>query len=121
MPPKKYTPKSGAVNGTITGILLKILKQKQRQKLGKLSTSIVFWMIDMLPTEERRKQSLYSCPRLIVVKMDTEGHKPFTVEGTKELFQKFNSPVVHLEFDNMHMKKIHADAKEEGCHFPLKN
>jgi hypothetical protein len=25
MPPKKYTPKSGAVNGTITGILLNIL------------------------------------------------------------------------------------------------
>jgi hypothetical protein len=41
----------------------------------------------MLPTEER-KQILNSCHILIVVKMDTEGHKPFMVEGAKEFFQK---------------------------------
>ena len=50
-------------------------------------------------------------PKVDIVKMDTEGHEPFLVEGGKRFFRKFKPRVVHSEFDNRIMTSVHADSK----------
>jgi len=62
---------------------------------------------DVLPTEQEADADLMS--KIAVIKMDTEGHEPFLVEGAKEFFRKFKPPVVHSEFASGHMTSVHAD------------
>jgi hypothetical protein len=48
MPLKKYTPKSGAVNGTITGILLILQELSVLQVVLHLEQSSLSTMVDQL-------------------------------------------------------------------------
>lgn len=65
-------------------------------------------MDDVLPKQGEADDQLMK--KIVMVKMDTEGHEPMLVEGGKQFFRQFKPSVIHSEFNNVQMKKVQADS-----------